>query len=296
MQTIQKLRPLSKIFSPPIFQKIVRENDYSMFQKQTNKYYNTNSHQTNLEIIKSLYRSLQKQYRCEYIYKNKLINDIIKSYSLESTLTLNEFKIGASKADLILLNGQVRVYEIKTELDGLEKLEKQIKDYQKLANLVHIVTDLKYAKKLLVEYQNTSVGIIALNSKNKLETIKEAYANESFLDFTTIFKILRKQEYLDLVEANFGFIPDKPNTQIFKACHELLATLDIINFQKQVSSKIKERKLLNPDLLKSSKTPRELKHICNSLDFNEQEYQRLYNFLASKNACTNHILEENSLS
>ncbi len=289
MKTIQKLRVLSQIFSPPMFQKIVREDDYVLFQKQIDKYCNTTSYETNLDIIKSLYKSLQKQYRCEYIYKNNLIIDIIKTHSLKSTLTLNELKIGASKADLVMLNGAVRVYEIKTELDGLEKLAKQINDYQKFANEVHIVTDEKYAKKLQVEYENTSIGIIALNAKNKLETIKEADANKSFFDFETIFKILRKQEYLDLVAVNFGSVPDVPNTKIFRACYELLATIDIVDFQKQVLNKLKERKLLNPDLLKSSKTPRELKHICNSLDFNEQEYQRLYNFLATKSVCINRI-------
>ncbi len=289
MKTIQKLRVLSQIFSPPMFQKIVREDDYVLFQKQIDKYFNTTSYETNLDIIKSLYKSLQKQYRCEYIYKNNLIIDIIKTHSLKSTLTLNELKIGDSKADLVMLNGAVRVYEIKTELDGLEKLAKQINDYQKFANEVHIVTDEKYAKKLQVEYENTSIGIIALNAKNKLETIKEADANKSFFDFETIFKILRKQEYLDLVAVNFGSVPDVPNTKIFRACYELLATIDIVDFQKQVLNKLKERKLLNPDLLKSSKTPRELKHICNSLDFNEQEYQRLYNFLATKSVCINRI-------
>ena len=101
-------------------------------------------------------------------------------------------------------------------------------------------------------------------------------------EFDTIFKILRKQEYLELVFDNYKFIPDVPNTKIFKASYELLAKMDIVDFQKQVLSKLKERKLLNPDLLKSRNTPKELKHICNTLDFNEQEYQKLYNFLATK--------------
>jgi hypothetical protein len=218
-----------------------------------------------------------------------LIIDIIKTHGLESTLTFNELKVGSSKADLVMLNGSVRIYEIKTELDGLDKLEKQINDYKKFAHEVHIVTDEKYAKKLYDDYKNTSIGIIALNNKNKLETVKEANINESCFDFDTIFKILRKQEYLDLVAVNFGSIPGVPNTKIFRACYELLATMDIVDFQKQALNKLKERKLLNPDLLKSSHTPRELKQICNSMDFNKQEYQRLYNFLATKSVCINHI-------
>lgn len=279
---MQNLRVLSQIFSPPMFQKIVREDDFVLFKKQTKKHFNSTSYDTNLDIIKSLYKSLQKQYRCEYIYKNNLFLEIFKKEKLESTLMLNELKIGASKADLVLLNGTVRIYEIKTELDGLAKLSKQLNDYQKFADKVYVVTDEKFAKKIEVEYANTKIGIIILNSKNKLQTIKEAKENSSMFEFDTIFKILRKQEYLDLVFDNYEFIPDVPNTKIFRVCYELLGKIDIVDFQKQVLSKLKERKLLNPVLLKSTNTPKELKHICNTLDFSEQEYQKLYNFLATK--------------
>lgn len=279
---MQNLRVLSQIFSPPMFQKIVREDDFTLFKSQTKKHFTTISHNTNLDIIKFLYKSLQKQYRCEYIYKNSLMLDVIKKHSLKTTLILNEFKIGASKADLVLLNGSIRIYEIKTELDGLGKLSKQLNDYQKFADKVYVVTDEKYAEKIKIEYANTNIGIIVFNTKNKLETIKEANGDSSLFEFDTIFKILRKQEYLNLVFNNYGFIPDVPNTKIFRACYELLAEIDIVDFQKQVLSKLKERKLSNPDLLKSTNTPKELKHICNALDFNEQEYQKLYDFLATK--------------
>lgn len=279
---MQNLRVLSQIFSPPMFQKIVREDDFALFKRQTNKHFNATSYNTNLDIIKSLYKSLQQQYRCEYVYKNNLFLEIFKKEKLETTLMLNEFKVGASKADLVLLNGSIRIYEIKTELDGLGKLSKQLNDYQKFADKVYVVTDKKFVEKIKVEYGNTNIGIIVLDTKNKLETIKEANENSSLFEFDTIFKILRKQEYLDLVFDNYGFIPEVPNTKIFRVCYELLEKVNIVDFQKQVLSKLKERKLLNPDLLKSTNTPKELKHICNTLDFNEQEYQKLYNFLATK--------------
>jgi hypothetical protein len=289
MGAILNLRVLSQIFSLPMFQKIVRENDTVLFENQTTKYFNASSYSTNLDIIKSLYKTLQKQYRCEYVYKNNLVQKLIKEHSLKTTLILNELKISASKADLVMLNGAVRIFEIKTELDDFTKLSKQLADYQKFADEVSIVTDEKSAEKLKVEYADTNIGIIVLDTKNNLQTIKEVSNNTALFEFDTIFKILRKQEYLDLVTDNFGDVPDVPNTLIFKACYELLSSIDIIDFQKQVLNKLKERKLQNPDLLKSSNTPKELKHICNSLDFNENEYHKLYNFLATERVCTNRI-------
>lgn len=289
MRKIQDLRVLTQILSPPMFQKIVRKNDFLLFQQKISKHFISTSYRTNLDIIKSLYKSMQMQYRCEYVYKNNLFLDIIKEHGLEETLTLNEFKIGTSKADIVMLNGIVRIFEIKTELDDFSKLSKQIKDYQKFANEVNIVTDKKNVEKLIDEYAKTNIGIIALDIKNKFQTVKEAGNNTELFDFDAIFKILRKQEYIDLVADYFGVIPDVPNTLIFKTCYQLLASVDLVDFQKQVLNKLKERKLQKPDLLKSSNTPRELKYICNSLDFNENEYHKLYNFLATESVCINHI-------
>ena len=271
-----------------MFQKIVRDDDTILFHKRTNKYFDTTACNTNLDVIRFLYKSLQKQYRCEYVYKNNLLLNIIKKESLKTTVTLNELKIGSSKADLVLLNGCVRVYEIKTGHDDLSKLPKQINDYQKFAEKVYVVTDEKHVEKLKIEYVNTDICIIVLDANNKLQTIKEADNNTSLFDFDTIFKILRKKEYLDLFKNNFGFIPNVPNTQIFRFCYKLLANKNIVDFQKQVLNKLKERKISSPKLLKSSDTPKELKHICNSLDLNEQEYSKLYNFLKDS-ACINRI-------
>lgn len=279
---MQNLRVLSQIFSPTMFQKIVREDDFALFTRWTEKHFNANSYNSNLEIIKALYKSLQNEYRCEYIYKNNLMLNIIKEHSLKNTIIFNELKIGSSKADLVMLNGAIKVFEIKTELDGLAKLSKQLNDYQKIANEVHVVTDEKFAEKIKIEYADSCIGISVLDGKNKLQIIKKAKENPSLFEFDTIFKILRKQEYLDLVFENYGYIPNVPNTRIFRVCYELLSKKDIVDFQKQVLNKLKERKLQKPDMLKSTSTPKELKHICNSLDFNEQEYQKLYNFLGTK--------------
>jgi hypothetical protein len=289
MRTAQHLRVLSQIFSPPIFQKIVRENDSVLFEKQITKYFNSSSFNTNLDVIKSLYKTLQKEYRCEYIYKNNLVLKLIKEHSLNTTIILNELKISTSKADLVMLNGVVRIFEIKTELDDFAKLAKQLNDYQKFADEVNIVTFEKNAEKLKIEYSDTNIGIIVLDKKNKWKTIKETKSNTELFDFDTIFKILRKQEYLDIVASNFGYVPNVPNTLIFKVCYELLQSINLVDFQKQVLNKLKDRKLQKPDLLKSSNTPKELKHICNSLDFNKEEYDKLYNFLATESVCINRI-------
>lgn len=279
---IESLRVLSQIFTPASFKKVVREGDYSFFEKKISNHYSSHSATNNLQLIKKLYTELEIYYRCEYIFKNKLFNEILRKYSLQTTTTFSEFKVANSKADLMLLNGCIKIFEIKTELDDLSKLKKQIDDYQKIADEVNIVTDSKFISKLLNEYENTNVGIIEFTNKNSLKTYQKAHAVPSMYKFETLFKLLHKKEYLYLVERNFNFIPDVPNTKIFKVCYELLQNIDIVDFQKQILTILKKRNIECPEILMSKQTPSELKHICYTLDLNSNEYEQLFNFLNKK--------------
>ena len=96
---------------------------------------------------------------------------------------------------------------------------------------------------------------------------------------------MRKPEYLSLVQDFFGEVPDVPNTKIFRVCYDLLSQITIEEFQKKVLKKLKEREISQRTLLISKKVPEELKYICNSLDFNKEEYKKMFNFLANNNLC-----------
>ena len=61
-------------------------------------------------------------------------------HSVNTTTALTEVAIAKSKADFVLINGKAVVYEIKTELDNLERLCSQIDDYYKAFDHVAVVT------------------------------------------------------------------------------------------------------------------------------------------------------------
>jgi hypothetical protein len=280
-RNIDSLRSLSEIFTTSNFNKVVRQNDYKLTERKLKKHYSKESSKTTYKkVLGSLYLELQSEYRSEYFYKNNLLNKyLLKQYSLSTTSVFNEFKIGNSIADFVLLNGSARVFEIKTDLDGLDKLEKQLKDYRQFADLVYIVTSPKYIDKLLLDYSNSTIGVIEFTQRNTFKEHKKAESNNHFFNHLTIFKTLRKAEYLDIVKNYFGYIPDVPNTKIFRACFELISSIEVMEFQRLTFNKLKKRKIKCPDLLESEKTPFELKQICYTLDFSEQEYNYLYTFL-----------------
>ena len=275
------LRSLSQIFTASNFNSVVRKNDFKLTDKKLKKHFSGIPPNTSYErVLNYLYLELQREYRSEYFYKNNLLHEyLLKKYSLATTNVLNEFNVGKSIADFVLLNGTARIFEIKTDLDGLEKLSKQINDYRQFADLVYIVTSSKYVDKILLNYSNTTIGVIEFTQRNTFQKRKEAETNISHFDHLTIFKTLRKPEYLAITKNHFGYIPDVPNTKIFRSCFELIREIEVAEFQKLVLKKLKERTIRCPSLLKSDKTPFELKQICYSLDFSEAEYETLYSFL-----------------
>lgn len=277
---IDAFRSLSLIFTPSNFDRILRLNDVKKTRASIKKYVTIKEGSTYGQILESLYTQLQEKYCSEYIYKNTLLNQyFLEKYSLNTTTVLNEFKINSSIADFVLLNGTARIYEIKTELDNLGKLDKQIEDYVRFANEVYVVTTSKYIPRLLKDYSNSSIGLIEFTSDNRFKQHKAALSNEKSFDHLTIFKTLRKGEYLSIIENYFGFIPDVPNTRIYNACLDLCKEIDVREFQKIVFNTLKKRKISSPDFFKSSATPYELKQICYSLNLSIFEYQILYDFL-----------------
>jgi hypothetical protein len=291
-KTNSSLRVLSQFFTPASFRRILRDGEFSSIKKNLKKHLEVYDSANVLNFLEFLYGKLEENYRNEYIYKNALLNQkLLAEHSLETTTVLNEFRIGNSISDFVLLNGEIKTFEIKTDLDGFEKLDKQIEDYQKFSNKVYVVVSKKHETKIFEKYQNSPIGIIVFSNDNKLETVKSANNFVKRFDHGIIFKTLRKQEYLEIVQDYFGKIPLIPNTQIFKESLKLISKIDVCEFQEQVRTKLKLRSLRCPTLLESPKTPKELKHICYTLNLSENEYELLFRFLNSNLEnilCTSH--------
>src|SRR5690606_1479046 len=144
--------------------------------------------ETNIEIIEELYHYLQKNYRNEYFYKNTLFNkNIIGKHSLHTTTALTEVPIHKSKADFIKINGKAIVYEIKTELDSLERLEQQLADYYKAFTNIYVITSESNEEKVGKMLTGTNVGLMVLTKRNQFSERKKAMEDYSLLDKEVMF-------------------------------------------------------------------------------------------------------------
>ena len=279
----ESLRILSQIFTPSAIRQVVKKFEFESQITKVRKHLEYTDSTDFINVIKFVYEKLEANYRNEYVYKNTLlIQKLLNEHKLNETVVLDEFRIGNSIADFVLLNGEVRIFEIKTDLDSFEKLTKQVEDYQKFADKVFVVIGYKSSKKILETYKISPVGVIAYTDEGKLETIKEANSFTNNFNHATIFKTLRQKEYLEIIKNHFGFIPEVPNTLIFKECLELITNIDVKQFQQLAFNKLKKRKLECSEFLSSEQTPKELKHICYTLNLSDDEYTNLYNYLNTK--------------
>ena len=126
---------------------------YDQSQKKIDSYY---------DYILYLYNFITRYYRCEYVFKNEIINQLLlKKYGTENSIAFNEFKVGKSVVDFAVMNGESKAFEIKTQFDSPKRLSKQMEDYQKIFNKCYVVVsteELDYYKNKV----DQTTGIIEL--------------------------------------------------------------------------------------------------------------------------------------
>jgi hypothetical protein len=231
------------IFSNSHFKKVLSQPDYPLLEKKMSKYSDVLGcgYTTRREALEILYHYLILNYRCEYIYKNFITKRILLGkYSLNTSNLINELRVGSSLADLVLFNGESKVYEIKTELDSPERLSDQLNDYQKAFTKICLVVHHSQEEKYLNILSGSSVGLKVLNKQFHLSDRKEAEKNDDKLEITTMFKCLRKAEYTNIINAYYQSVPDVPNMYFFRECLELAKNIHPIKFHKMMNDELKK--------------------------------------------------------
>ncbi len=100
---------------------------------QTDKY----AHLSKYELVKTINDTVFKHYESEQILKYLLAREIInKKY-----VAAFEVKVKSSRTDFLVINGDTKAYEIKSKLDNLNRLEKQVSDYGDVFEYNTVVLD-----------------------------------------------------------------------------------------------------------------------------------------------------------
>lgn len=266
---------INKIFTVPYFDRMISENSVPKCVKRYIKTENA----TIGEAISEIYHFMDCEYRNEYYYKNTILNQLlIKKHDLYNTAALTELPIGDSKADFIMINGRGVVYEIKTDLDNLLRLENQIKDYYKVFSYVYVVVGNKQLSHVKEFLKDQKVGIYELTSSGKLICRKKAFYNKENLSYEAMFQVLRKAEFESILLKHFHKLPEVNSFQYYRECQKWLKRVNIITLQKDVMKCLKARTLTLVENKLEEKVPYELRFYAYFSKKINSDYQEIDTF------------------
>ncbi|WP_242647703.1 sce7726 family protein [[Ruminococcus] torques] len=249
-----KLNILNKFFSRNTFRHCYEDGYDKVYGQVIRRYVDNGVGKTNLELVSEVYNVLKDEYRNEYYYKNTLLNKLLLGvHSINTTTALTEIPIAKSKADFVLINGKAVVYEIKTELDNFDRLESQISDYYKAFDHVAVVTCIENVPVLQkkIEVIGKPVGIYVLQKRGTIKTIQKPEIYRDSLDTSILFKILRKQEYEEIVLKKYGYLPVVSAFEYYSECKKMFLEIPLEEAYLSVLKLLKKRaKIVKEDYKK----------------------------------------------
>lgn len=275
-----KISNLNRIFTRNMLRHFINGKEDNVYSSVVKRYTSDYVQKNNRELISEIYCELKDNYRNEYFYKNTLLNKLLLGvHSVNTTVALTEVVIGKSKADFVLINGKAVVYEIKTELDNLERLGSQIDDYYKAFDHVAVVTYEKNLQRLYKVLDNIDkpVGIYILRKNGKLGTIRKPQSYTDDLEKEIIFKLLRKSEYEDIITQQYGYLPKVTQFKYYSTCKKMFLQIPIEESYLLVLRILKKRMRLEKE--EFVKIPYELKFLAYFMELSYDDYRKLEIFL-----------------
>lgn len=278
--SMNQLRDFSSLFTRSEVSRWFK-NDFDVFELKLEKYKlsSRNVGKSYLQVLRQIYRILEKNYPNEYILKNEFITKWLKKeLGKENSLILNELRIGKVIADLAMFNGISKVFEIKTILDKEYRLTNQLKEYKKLFNEIYIIVPYE----VLSKYQNycKDIGIISYSLKSGTESftlIKKPKIN-NFIDINVLMETLHSSEYLNIVKKFYKELPEMNSFNQFDKCKSLISKIPFEELNILFIDEMKKRKINNHFFNKVNK---EFNQICLSLNLKLDERELMIKNLKS---------------
>ena len=228
--TLDSLRLLSRAYTRPVLAQLARTGnvravtDILLAHDQVGKDVAALRLE---ELFEQGWDLLASGYRNEYVYKNELATRLVfKRHSPRTASFQVELRVGTSIADVVVANGTTTAYEIKTEFDTSRRLSSQTSDYLKAFDKVYVVTHPAHIGRYEREL-DPRVGLIVLSDKRALTPYREASANAANIDPRTVFRCMRRDEYITAIESCLGAVPTMPNGLIGAYCEELFQQLSV---------------------------------------------------------------------
>jgi len=225
-----QLSAMARLFSSAVFRDMARTGQSPLFARLlglTDLLPRCGAHATVGEAFDSAFSVLKRVgHRHEYVYRAALTQRVLMgTHSLNTASMLTEFRAGACKADLVILNGTATVYEIKSERDSLTRLANQVENYKKVFAKVYVIASSDHVGSVLGTVPS-DVGVLELSPRHQISTIREAEDQPGRVCPVTVFESLRTAEAEAILRRLGVPVPDVPNMLRHAALRDLFGRLD----------------------------------------------------------------------
>ena len=272
---IQQLRDYSSCF---LRNEVGRwyNNDFSSLRIKIDRYDSIQFEKggTYLNYLKRVYRILERYYPNQYVYKNEFIKQwLLKEIGLADSLVFSEFRIGKAVADLTMVNGVSRVFEIKTLLDKTTRLTNQLEQYQKLFNEIYLVIPAVKIDAYLK--WDPSIGIIAYEQSTASFKLVRTPIQRIDIDVHSLMQVLHTHEYLGIVMQHFEKLPKMNAFNKFQICKQMIEQLPKETLNQEFLKAMKTRKIHNAFSLQDA----QLNQVCLAMNYSPLQKRQLLNNL-----------------
>ena len=243
-------RAINRVFTRKVICDLIEHGRSDIFDYVVKRYIDDPSSKNHGQLISEIYAHLNKQQRNEYFYMNTLLNKLLCGiHSVNTTSAFSQVRIGHSIADFVMINGEGRVYEIKSDLDNFDRLYDQLKDYYCAFSKVSVLASIHEQEKIREVLSSfgdmgDAVGIYVLSDRGTIfnkERSREPNAYNKVLNHSSIFKLLRKREYEAIVRDYFGTVPQVEPVFHFRTFLEKFEKMPILEAQQRAFQEIKKR-------------------------------------------------------
>lgn len=274
-----QLAAISRLFSSSVVRELARDGRSPLFARllaQSQMPGSMSLSDRVCTVFETAFSLLKREgCRDEYIYKTALTHKILLGkHSLQTASMINEFRVGECKADVAILNGTATVYEVKSERDSLARLERQIAAYATVFAKVYVIAAESHIS-AVVDTVPDFVGILCLNRRHQISTVREAVDEPERTSPGAIFDSIRTDEARAILSSYGITVPCVPNTELHGVLRHAFVKLDAIQAQNGMVRVLKRTRNLLPLSALVDQLPRSLHMAALSVPMRKSDHRRL---------------------
>ncbi|AGB27057.1 hypothetical protein Mycsm_06956 (plasmid) [Mycobacterium sp. JS623] len=218
------------------------------------------------------YAALRRDYRCEYVYATAVISQAAGTGEVVNAMT--GLPVFMSVADLVIAGERPVVYEIKTDLDGLGRLDLQLHSYATCFEHVVVLTSPPKLNRVLAETP-WHVGVSTLSEDDTVVAVRPPSGGLDRIERSSLFRVLRRDELLNIVGRRLGYAQDVPNTRIYHRLSGLFMQLDVETAYHEFVTELARRDQRKRQAARDAGLPMSLQAAAAGLSLTPTAWRRL---------------------